>query len=211
MPRQERAERTRLAILDAAAAEFDAHGYEGARLDRIIERTGATKGAVYFHFPSKLAIARALVEEKYGNWPVIIAEVAESGLRGLAAAEELTQRVGHVFATDVHVRAAMKLSQSVLPPPVDDNPYDRWVGLIATFVRQALADGAPSEAGAEADADAEADAREIATVAVHSFFGAYMIAQELGRLDTLRDDITRMWKVLAASVAERAGTTADMG
>jgi AcrR family transcriptional regulator len=197
MPRQERAERTRLAILDAAAAEFDAHGYEGARLDRIIERTGATKGAVYFHFPSKLDIARALVEEKYGNWPVIIAEVTESGLRGLAAAEEITQRVGRVFATDVHVRAAMKLSQSVLPPPVDDNPYDRWVGLIAMFVRQALGEGPTSDA----------DAREIATVAVHTFFGSYMIAQELGRLGTLGDDISRMWRVLAVAVEERSGST----
>ncbi|MDN4614187.1 TetR/AcrR family transcriptional regulator [Leifsonia sp. F6_8S_P_1B] len=200
MPRQERAERTRLAILDAAAVEFDAHGYEGARLDRIIERTGATKGAVYFHFPSKLAIARALVEEKYGNWPVIVAEVTGSGLTGLAAAEEITQRVGTVFASDVHVRAAMKLSQTVLPPPVDDNPYDRWVGLIAMFVRQALGERPSSDD----------DAREIATVAVHTFFGAYMIAQELGRLATLPDDISRMWKVLAVAVAERAATTTDM-
>lgn len=201
MPRQERAERTRRAILDAAAAEFDAHGYEGARLDRIIERTDATKGAVYFHFPSKLDIARALVEEKYANWPVIIGEVAGSGLRGLAAAEEVTQRVAHVFATDVRVRAAMKLSQSILPPPVDDNPYDRWVGVIAMFVRQELDDG-PS---------GDDDAREIATMAVHTFFGAYMIGQELGRLATLHDDVARMWRVLAASVALRRGAGATEG
>ncbi|GAA2057008.1 TetR/AcrR family transcriptional regulator [Leifsonia soli] len=197
MPKQERAERTRLAILDAAAAEFDAYGYEGARLDRIIERTDATKGAVYFHFPSKLDIAKALVEQKYTNWPVIVAEVTGTGLRGIAAAEEITQRVGRVFATDVRVRAAMKLSQSVLPPPADDNPYDKWVELIAVFLVQEIGEGS------------EAEATEIATVAVHSFFGSYMIAHELGRLRTLKEDIARMWKVLAASVKERQAASSS--
>lgn len=198
MPKQERAERTRLAILEAAAAEFDEYGYEGARLDRIVERTGATKGAVYFHFRSKIDIARALVAQKYTNWPVIVAEVTGSGLRGLAAAEELTQRVGAVFAKDVRVRAAMKLSQSVLPPPIDDNPYDKWIDLIGVFVSQEL-DGADVP---------ETEAREIATVAVQAFFGAYMINDELGRLNRLPQDITRLWRHLRASLP---ATSAQLG
>lgn len=187
MPRQERAERTRLAILDAAAAEFDEHGYEGARLERIVERTGATKGAVYFHFRSKLDIARALVAEKYANWPVIIGEVEESGVRGLAAARELTRRVGALLATDVRVRAAMKLSQTVLPPSADENPYARWVAVLSRLLEQETEDrGGP-----------EVDARAVATVAVHGIFGAYMIADERGTLDGLASDIERIWDVLA--------------
>lgn len=188
MPKQERAERTRAAILAAAAAEFDEHGYEGARLERIVERTGATKGAVYFHFRSKLDLARALVEEKYENWPSLISEVTESGLRGLAAATEITKRVGAVFVENVRVRAAMKLSQTVLPPEADQNPYDRWIDLIAVFVAQAVEDGdLPG-----------ADPRELATVAVQGFFGAYMIADELGRLHELDADVERLWRTLAA-------------
>lgn len=69
MAKQERAERTRVAILEAAAKEFDEFGYEGARLERIVERTGATKGAVYFHFRSKLDIARALVKRSTRTGP----------------------------------------------------------------------------------------------------------------------------------------------
>ncbi|MGN7797552.1 TetR family transcriptional regulator [Leifsonia sp. 22587] len=186
MPRQERAERTRVAILDAAAAEFDEHGYQGARLERIVERTGSTKGAVYFHFKSKLDIARALVDDKYGNWPVIIGEVAESGLRGLAAAEELTQRVAAVFVREVRVRAAMKLSQTLFPPMVEQSPYDRWILVIGGLLQQEIDDRGLRDV----------DARELATVAVHSFFGAYMIADELGTLDGLPRDVTRMWDAL---------------
>lgn len=188
MARQERAERTRAAILDAAAAEFDEHGYDGARLERIVERTGATKGAVYFHFRSKLDIAQALVAEKYANWPALIAEVAGSGRRGLAAAEELTQRVGAVFAGDVRVRAAMKLTQTAFPPAAADNPYDRWVEVVAGLLAQEVEDRKLTGVGP----------REVAVVAVHAFFGAYRIADELGRLATLPDDIARMWRVLGA-------------
>ncbi|WP_314146091.1 TetR/AcrR family transcriptional regulator [uncultured Leifsonia sp.] len=191
MAKQERAERTRLAILDAAAHEFDELGYEGARLERIVERTGATKGAVYFHFRSKLDIARALVDEKYTNWPVIVAEVTGTGLRGLAAAEELTQRVGRVFADDVRVRAAMKLTQTVLPPAPEDNPYARWTELVAVFVAQELEDRGLDGV----------DPREIAVVAVQAFFGAYMIGHELGRLDRLPGDVTRLWGIIGASLA----------
>jgi AcrR family transcriptional regulator len=186
MVRQERAERTRAAILDAAAAEFDEHGYEGARLERIVERTGATKGAVYFHFRSKIDIARALVAEKYANWPVIVQEVADSGLRGSAAAEELTQRVGLVLAGDVRVRAAMKLTQTAFPPSAEDNPYDRWIAVVGGLLAQEVEDRGLSGV----------DPAALATVAVHGFFGAYMIADELGRLDALPADIARLWAAL---------------
>ncbi|WP_431245729.1 TetR family transcriptional regulator [Leifsonia xyli] len=185
MPRQERAERTRIAILDAAAAEFDQHGYEGARLERIVERTGATKGAVYFHFRSKLDIATALVAEKYANWPVIIGEVTAS-LRGLAAAEEVTRRVAAVFVRDVRVRAAMRLTQTVFPPSPDESPYDRWIVVIGGLLQQELDDR--GETGV--------DAHAIATVAVHGFFGAYMIANEMGTLADLPRDVERLWAAL---------------
>ena len=193
MPRQERAERTRVAILDAAAAEFDEYGYEGARLERIVERTGATKGAVYFHFRSKLDIARALVADKYDNWPVIIAEVAESGLRGIDAVEELTQRVAAVFVAEVRVRAAMKLSQTVLPPAPEENPYDRWVVVIAGLLQQEIDDKELSGV----------DAASVARVAVQGFFGAYMIADELGTLPSLPADIARLWDTLRPALAAR--------
>lgn len=189
MARQERAERTRIAILDAAAAEFDEHGYEGARLDRIVERTGATKGAVYFHFRSKLDIATALVEESGGDWPAIVREVAASGLRGLAAAEEVTQRVAAVLGADIHARAAMKLTQTVLPPTADDDPYARWVSFLAGLLRQEAEDRGRSDV----------DARDLAAVAVDAIFGAYMIAAERTAFAPLREDIARVWRVIAAA------------
>lgn len=63
-PRQARALATRVRILEAAAADFAAVGYHGSSLSRILERSrGVTKGALYFHFSSKEAMARAVVAE----------------------------------------------------------------------------------------------------------------------------------------------------
>lgn len=43
----------RAAILRSAAEEFADHGFEGASYNRIIERSGLSKGAMYYYFDDK--------------------------------------------------------------------------------------------------------------------------------------------------------------
>lgn len=49
------------AILSGAMEEFLAHGYAGARVDRIVEAAGVSKATVYRHFPDKEALFTALI------------------------------------------------------------------------------------------------------------------------------------------------------
>lgn len=58
---QERAIRTRQAILAAAAAVFAEVGYEAATISEILQRANVTKGALYFHFASKEELAQAVL------------------------------------------------------------------------------------------------------------------------------------------------------
>jgi AcrR family transcriptional regulator len=51
VPRDSTATKTR--ILEAATAEFAAHGLAGARVDRLAERAGANKQLIYAYFGSK--------------------------------------------------------------------------------------------------------------------------------------------------------------
>jgi TetR/AcrR family transcriptional regulator, transcriptional repressor for nem operon len=53
---------TRTAIMDAAESLILEQGFAGTPVDVILERTGVTKGAFFHHFPSKAALAQALVE-----------------------------------------------------------------------------------------------------------------------------------------------------
>ncbi|MCH0538612.1 TetR/AcrR family transcriptional regulator [Streptomyces sp. MUM 203J] len=67
MAQQERAVRTRRAILEAAAAVFDERGYEAATIADILARAGVTKGALYFHFPSKQLLAQGVIDEQFAE------------------------------------------------------------------------------------------------------------------------------------------------
>jgi AcrR family transcriptional regulator len=40
-------------IMEAAAKEFAAHGYDGASLNRILDEAGISKGAAYYYFDDK--------------------------------------------------------------------------------------------------------------------------------------------------------------
>lgn len=46
-------DRKRLAILEAAADQFRAHGFEASSMDKIAAAAGVSKRTVYNHFPSK--------------------------------------------------------------------------------------------------------------------------------------------------------------
>ncbi|MDG4858284.1 ScbR family autoregulator-binding transcription factor [Streptomyces sp. T-3] len=71
MARQERAIRTRRAILVAAAKVFDEVGYEAATIAEILKRSGLTKGALYFHFTSKEELAQGVLAEQVSSLPAV--------------------------------------------------------------------------------------------------------------------------------------------
>ena len=62
-PRDSKATQSR--ILDAAKAEFAAHGLGGARVDEIANRAKANKRMIYHYFGSKEDLFQAVVEEAY--------------------------------------------------------------------------------------------------------------------------------------------------
>ncbi|ADB53195.1 TetR/AcrR family transcriptional regulator [Conexibacter woesei] len=57
------AARNRLKVLDAARAAFSEHG-PNAQMDDIARRAGVGVGTVYRHFPTKQALAQAMMEQR---------------------------------------------------------------------------------------------------------------------------------------------------
>ena len=55
MVKQERALRTREALIESAAEVFDREGFSVASLTAISSRAGVSNGALHFHFASKAA------------------------------------------------------------------------------------------------------------------------------------------------------------
>lgn len=56
--------RTRRRILNTALAQFSRNGFHGASIRDIARAIGLTEAAIYYHFPSKRAIIRALYAER---------------------------------------------------------------------------------------------------------------------------------------------------
>src|SRR5690348_18168104 len=63
LPRHER----RRQLLDAALEVFVSQGYHAAAMDDIAERAGVSKPVLYQHFPGKLELYLALLDESVGT------------------------------------------------------------------------------------------------------------------------------------------------
>ncbi|WP_369828062.1 TetR/AcrR family transcriptional regulator [Mycobacterium sp. 852002-51163_SCH5372311] len=79
-PKQERAEKTRRRILDAAAHVFAEHGYVAGTTNRIAEQAGISIGSLYQYFPNKDAILRALMDAHVDTGARLLSERVAEGL-----------------------------------------------------------------------------------------------------------------------------------
>lgn len=76
--RQAAKARTRQQIVEAAAAEFAEHGYEGTSFASVAAAMDRPKSAVGYHlFPSKLDLAATVVAQQQARWVQMAAEVDE--------------------------------------------------------------------------------------------------------------------------------------
>lgn len=63
MQREEKSERSRRLVLDAALGLFSHRGYRGTSMRDIAEAAGVSTGNVYHHFPDKDSIFQSLLDE----------------------------------------------------------------------------------------------------------------------------------------------------
>jgi AcrR family transcriptional regulator len=137
LARQDRAERTRNAILDAAAEVFDERGFNGASLSDILSKAGVTKGALYFHFSSKEELAQAIIEEQ---WAVDLPYV-DFDNPGLQTLIDMSHAFGHNLWTNVRVRASNRLVTEANFAHPDPEVYQRWMKIIHSVLVPAQARG----------------------------------------------------------------------
>nr|WP_296767863.1 TetR/AcrR family transcriptional regulator [Rhodococcus sp. (in: high G+C Gram-positive bacteria)] len=109
MAQQERARRTRAAIVEAAASEFARRGYAAASVNTILEGSNATKGAMYFHFQSKEDLARAVLSSALEKYVAITEKWKGSTLHPFFVVRGIIDDIARGFQTDVIVRAEFRL------------------------------------------------------------------------------------------------------
>lgn len=138
--RQQRAKDTKAKILLAAARSFAVEGYAATSLNDILAVSGSTKGAVYFHFDSKEAIAGELVNHWAATLESRRQSAIESDQPALTQLATLFSALAQAVADDALVRAGLRLTTEA---GLDSAriAFHRWVEVATGFADAAIADG----------------------------------------------------------------------
>lgn len=138
---QARAVRTREAIIAVAARHFDTDGYGHTSINTISGTGKFAKGAIYYHFPSKEAIAEHLISDWNRTLDETISEALASGSSSTAG-EKLTAiftSLACQIVEDTNVRAGMKLT---LEPTIDNAAgFAQWVDAVSDIIETAITAG----------------------------------------------------------------------
>ncbi|MFI1654226.1 ScbR family autoregulator-binding transcription factor [Streptomyces sp. NPDC020472] len=110
MTKQERATRTRDALIRSAAEEFDRHGYVLATLSAISSGAGVSPGALHFHFENKAAIAEAVEQEACTSLRRTARIVYGRRSNALQNLTDTSHALARLLRDDTVVRAGFRLS-----------------------------------------------------------------------------------------------------
>ncbi|GHF62869.1 gamma-butyrolactone-binding protein [Streptomyces mashuensis] len=186
MAQQERAVRTRRAILEAAGHVFDAHGYEAATIAQILERAGVTRGALYFHFSSKEDLARGVLAE---------AVTTEGLLPQRFKLQELVDAsllLAHRLPREPLLRASMRLSVDQRARAMFGTKWPDWIAVAERLLTEAEHNGETLPHVSPADT---------ARLLVAAWTGVQLVAEAVPRDEELVDEITRLYRLTLPNIA----------
>ena len=196
MAQQQRAIGTRAAIIRGAAEAFREHGYGSTTLAGLEAAAGVTKGALYFHFASKEALALAVIETQHESSIALGAEYLGSTRPGLDAAIRMTFAMAKTLRDDPVVSAGIRLTleASNFSVPVAA-PYIDWIDMCGRLLRRAIDEG---DAAAELNVDAAAHFISPA------FTGVQTVSEVLTGRDDLYQRVEEMWTLLLPGLLSAA-------
>jgi AcrR family transcriptional regulator len=131
--------RKREALLDAAAFEFDLHGYDGTRIQDFLSRAGVTKGGMYHYFTTKREVGEEVLSFGLSRWREVLDDCAADEARGLGGLAHTMSTIAQLLKAEVRVRAAVKIVPEL--EMSGDNPFDLWQDAVSLRLQQAIVDG----------------------------------------------------------------------
>ncbi|MUL80798.1 TetR/AcrR family transcriptional regulator [Mycobacterium sp. CBMA247] len=188
-----RAELTRLQILQAAARQFARTPYSLVSLDDILADASVTKGALYFHFRSKHALAASIVEHRTQLANKVVDGVLARNLSGAETLIDLSCLVAAEDIGDPMARACLNLVESIgrtddLGPRV----LDEWVQGFAGIAKRAIGEG---------DFTANTDPEAVARLLVSIYLGVRQTS-DLDDPPRFLTDLEHSWQLALPGFVE---------
>lgn len=197
MIRQARSEATRRRIIDAAVELFRERGYPGTNLGDIIERAEMTKGALYYHFDSKEALAAVIIAEGGARLRGTFDTISETSAPALESVIHGTFLVVDQIGTDRLARVGISLLRVFAGySEAAQRTYHGWLTAMADDLARAQAEG---------DVRDDVDIVAVSETLVGAFIGGGLLSDATTGGADLRDRIARLFAlVLPAIVTEES-------
>ena len=193
MVRQARSEATRKKIVSAAVDLFAEVGYQATGLGDIIERAEMTKGALYYHFDSKEALATAIIAEGANTALIAFRNVGEPSAPALENMIHGVFVVADLIRTDKMVRIGAQLLRAF--GEFNEATVLAHGDLLAEMVAQAR------RAIVEDDLRDDLDPKTVGEVIVGAMLGAELVSNVSSGGADLIDRIARTWSLLLPAIA----------
>jgi AcrR family transcriptional regulator len=182
-----RADATRLQILRAASHQFAYKPYSLVSLDDILADAEVTKGAMYFHFRSKHALASAIVEHRTVAARDSVDQLLARKLSGLETLIDILYLVATEDIGDETARAGFNLLESIgRTDGLQANVLGQWVTAFAQILRKGVKEGDIAD-GADPDG--------IARLLVAMYMGLRQTS-DLTRPDQFFHDLEITWSLV---------------
>jgi AcrR family transcriptional regulator len=186
-----RATVTRHTLLAAAGAQFATSGYHGSPLREILARCGVTKGALYFHFSGKEALADAVIAATTATWQDMGADVRDLGFDPLHTLILQSERVVDLMRTDPIVRGGIRLLNDPAVPTTRASEHYGYLETATTAQLTAASQLLRDEVNIPALARSL-----ITTVAGHN-----LICERTDTMDQLGDRVHSLWRMMLPLIA----------
>ncbi|MFF1484076.1 TetR family transcriptional regulator [Streptomyces sp. NPDC058319] len=198
MVKQERALRTRSALLQAAAEAFDEQGYDGASFTQMCKRVGISMGALTYHFSTKDDLVAAIQEQGRETTRAVVERTVSAAAPPLRTAVDLTLAVTDLLSADAAVRATARLSRE--RPALEPAWQSLWASPLRDLIHRA--EGRGLRPGTDPDT--------VATLAVHLVTGAEAGIRHARQTQGLQmpratRELARIWQLILRGAATGPG------
>jgi TetR/AcrR family transcriptional repressor of nem operon len=139
---ERRADTTRHRLIAAASRQFAHRPYSLVSLDDILTEAELTKGAMYFHFPSKLALAMAIIDDLTEMSRAAVIELLARKMSGLETLIDLIFVLAVQDTQQEVARAGVRLLETLdnatpLPPAL----WQSRMEFVTTLIQRAVTEG----------------------------------------------------------------------
>jgi AcrR family transcriptional regulator len=188
-----RADTTRLQILRAASRQFARKSYSLVSLDDILADAEVTKGAMYFHFRSKHALASAIIEYRAALARGAVDELLARKLSGLETLIDICFLVAVEDIGDELARAGLNLLESIgRTNGQQASVLGDWVAAFAAIARKAVKEG---------DIVEHHEPEGIARLLVSMYLGLRQTS-DLSEPERFLHDLEHAWTLVLAGFAK---------